>query len=81
MSFLTQAYLLDRFGLRLTVEQLSEALGMPIGTVYNQLSKGALGIPTYIDAKRRWADYRDVADYLDRRRSDAVIPGEAACSA
>lgn len=38
MSLLTQAYLLDTFGPRLTVEQMAQVLGLKPGTVYNQIS-------------------------------------------
>lgn len=69
MSFLLQAYLLDRYGPRLTVAQLAEAIGMPVGTVRNRISDGTLGVRTYKDAGRRWADFRDVATYLDVKRA------------
>jgi predicted DNA-binding transcriptional regulator AlpA len=72
MSLLTQAYLIERYGPRLNVEQLSEVLGMPSGTIYNKVSAGDLELPTYVDGKRRWADYRDVATYLDSCRAKAT---------
>lgn len=72
MSLLTQAYLLDKYGPRLTIDQLSEVLGMPTGTIYNQVSARTFTLPTYLDGKRRWADYRDVATYLDECRAKAT---------
>lgn len=72
MSFMTQAWLIENYGPRLNIDQLSEVLGMPAGTIYNKVSAGDLEVPTYIDGKRRWADYRDVATYLDQCRSKAT---------
>lgn len=74
MSFLTQAWLLEKYGPRLNVEQLSEVLGLAAGSIYNQVSAGRFPVPTYVDGKQRWADYRDVASYLDSCR-DRARPG------
>lgn len=67
-----QIWLLDKYGARLNIDQLSEVLGMPVGTIYNQVSAGTFTLPTYVDGKRRWADVRDVAAYLDRCREKAT---------
>ena len=72
MSFLTQAFLLERYGPRLSTAQLAECLGLAEGTVRNRISSGRLPVPTYLDNGSRWADYRDVALYLDDLRSRAV---------
>lgn len=72
MSLLTQAYLLDRFGLRLNVDQLAEALGRSSSAIYSEISAEKFAIPTYRDGKHRFADYRDVASYFDTRRSEAT---------
>ena len=40
------------------------------GTVRNRITSGTLGIPTYVDG-RRYADFRDVAQYLDDCRARA----------
>lgn len=71
MSLLTQAYLLEKYGPRLNVEQLANVFGMAKGTVYNQISAQTFPVPTYVDQKQRWADYRDVATYLDECRGRA----------
>ena len=71
MSLLTQAYLLDKYGPRLNIEQISEVLGMPAGSIYNAVSANTFALPTYLDGKRRWSDYRDVATYLDECRERA----------
>lgn len=71
MSLLTQALVVDRYGLRLPVEKIAEVLGVSKGTLYNQLSAGTCPIATYLDQGKRYADYRDVADYLDQCRQRA----------
>lgn len=68
MSFLSQAYLLDKYGPRLTMQELAEVLGIAHGTLRNRLSAGTLKVRTYYDGGTRYADFRDVAEYLDRCR-------------
>lgn len=72
MSLLTQAIVVDRYGLRLGVDKLAEVMGITKGSVYNQLSAGTFPIRTYLDQGKRYADYRDVADYLDQCRQRAT---------
>ena len=36
------------------------------------ISDGKFSIPTYIDGGKRWADYRDVAAYIDHCRAQAM---------
>lgn len=71
MRLLQTAYLMERYGLRLTVEQLAEALGITEGAVRNQISRRTFPIPTYVDQGRRWADAQDVAEYVDQCRQRA----------
>jgi excisionase family DNA binding protein len=68
---MTRAYLLDKYGVRLSMEQVAEELGMSIGTVYNLISSGELGIPTYKEGNRRYASYQGIADYLDDKHEEA----------
>lgn len=70
-SIFMQAIVAERYGPRLNIEQLAEALGMAKGTINNQVSAGTFPIPTYVDAGRRWADCRDVAAHLDACRERA----------
>ncbi len=65
MSLITQAFIVERYGLRLNVDQLAEVLGISKGAVYNQISAGTCPVKTYIDGGKRWADYRDVAKHID----------------
>lgn len=71
MSLMIQAYLLEKYGPRLNMEQLAELLGIKPGTLYNQVSGGTCSVRTYVDGGRRWADIRDVAEAFDRMRSAA----------
>ena len=72
MSLFIQAYLLERYGPRLTIEQLAEALQIGKSTIHNQVGAGTFAIPTYLDQRTRFADVRDVASYLDACRSRAT---------
>lgn len=71
-SLITQMLLAERYGLRLNVDQLAEVLDMTGGAILNAVSAGRFAIPTYLDGKRRYADFRDVAAYLDARRAEAL---------
>lgn len=69
MSLLTQAFLMERYGSpRLNVEQLAQVLGCTEKTIYNNVSSNTLGLRTYADKGKRYADVRDVAEYFDRVR-------------
>ena len=72
MSIVTQAIIADKYGLRLTVDQLGECIGLASNTIYNKLAKGEFKLPTYMEGGKRFCDYRDVADYLDSCRKRAV---------
>ena len=69
MSFMSQAYLLDKYGPRLTMPDLAKVLGIAHGTLRNRQSAGTLRVRTYVDGGTRYADYRDVAEYLDECRA------------
>lgn len=72
MSLITQAFIVERYGLRLNVDQLAEVLGISKGAVYNQISAGTCPVKTYIDGGKRWADYRDIAAHLDQCKALAA---------
>lgn len=67
-SLVTQVLVAERYGVRLSIEQLAECLGLSKGAVYNQMSAGTFPIVTYLDGGKRWADYRDVAAHFDKCR-------------
>lgn len=79
MSFLTQAYLLEQHGPRLDMAALARVLGVAKGSLTNRIYRGELDLPTYMDGGKRFADVRDVADYLDRMRRRASSRAEAEC--
>lgn len=72
MSLMTQALVVEHYGLRLNAEQLAEVLGISKGALYNQISSGTCPVKTYLDGGKRFADYRDVAEHLDSCRSHAA---------
>ena len=72
-SLMTQAIVAETYGLRLTMDQLAKALGIARNTIYNNVAKGTFNLPTYLDGGQRWADYRDVAAYLDAGRGRATM--------
>jgi predicted DNA-binding transcriptional regulator AlpA len=68
---MTQAIIVDKYGLRLTIEQLADAMQIAKSTIYNQVAKGTFPIPTYVEGGKRYAAYQDVAEYLDGCRAMA----------
>ena len=69
---MTQAIVADKYGLRLTIEQLAEAMQLAKQTIYNQVAKNTFPIPTYVEGGKRFAAYQDVATYLDGCRVRAT---------
>jgi hypothetical protein len=74
MSLLHEAIIAEKYGLRLTVDQMADALGLARNTIYNQIAQGTFRVRTYVDGGKRFADYRDLAKYLDEVRAGATTP-------
>jgi hypothetical protein len=72
VSVVTIALLFDRYGPRLDTVQLAEVMRVEERTLYNQISAGTCPIKTYREGRNRFADVRDVADYLDQARALAA---------
>lgn len=72
MSMVMQFYFLEKYGPRLTIDQIAEVMRIHPGTVHNRISAGTLGIRTYIDGGKRFADPADVAEYLEECRKQAA---------
>ena len=72
MSIITTALLFDKYGARLDMAQLAEFLKVAEVTLYNQISAGTCPVKTYREGRLRWADVRDVAEYLDQARALAA---------
>lgn len=68
-SLVSMMCVFERYGARLDTDQLSHVLGQARGSVLNQISAGTFPIPTYLDGRRRFADFRDVAAHLDAMRA------------
>ncbi len=73
MSLLHEAIIAEKYGLRLTVEQIGDALNLASQTIYNRIAKGQFSLPTYVDGGKRFADYRDLAAYLDSHRASSQV--------
>lgn len=73
MSLLHEAIIVEKYGLRLTVEQLADAFNLAPNTIHNRIAKGEFSIPSYVDGKKRFFDYRDVAQYLDHLREQTRV--------
>ncbi|RQR36333.1 MULTISPECIES: hypothetical protein [unclassified Burkholderia] len=71
MSLLTRAYILEKYGPRMTLAQLAQLLLMSEGTIRNQISAETFPIPTYKEGGGRFAAYDAVADYLDEMSTRA----------
>jgi predicted site-specific integrase-resolvase len=70
-SLMTRMFILEKYGARLSMEQVAQVLGVHVQTVYNQLGTGELPVVTYKEGARRWASYDAVADYLDMMSAQA----------
>lgn len=71
MSLLTQMVLIEKYGLRVDLDRVAEILETTPPNIRRKISENTFQIPTYIDGGKRWADIRDVAEYLDQRRQEA----------
>ena len=72
MSLLHEAIIAEKYGLRLTMDQTADALGLARNTIYNPIAKGEFKVKTYLDGGKRWVDYRDLAAYFDASRAGAA---------
>lgn len=66
--------LLEKYGPTLRTWDLAHILGYEsVKALQNAISAGTCPIPTYRSGKRRLADVRDVADYLDQARHRGTL--------
>lgn len=72
-SLVTQMIVVEKYGMRLDSKQLAAILNITPGALLNRISDGEMTIPTYKDGGKRFADYRDVAEYIDNCRSRATL--------
>lgn len=64
--------------MRLTMDEVADELGIARNTLANQRARGDDIVPTYLEGNRRYADVRDVGEYLDRQRAAARVAFDAA---
>lgn len=72
MSLLIQVYLLETYGVRLSMTELAEELGISIHTLRNQVSKGVCPVKTYLDGGQRFAAVEDLAAHVQSCRNRAA---------
>jgi hypothetical protein len=58
----------EKYGLRLTVEQLGKALNLAPQTIHHKIAKGEFRVPTSVERGKRFCDSRDLALHLDSVR-------------
>lgn len=68
----TTAILLNYGRPRIAMKELAEVLGLSLTHVNNVAASGGLPVKTYLEGGRRWADVRDVGEYLDQMREEAA---------
>lgn len=68
MSLLLHAYLLERYGVRMTVRDMARELEIAENTIFNKIAAGNFPVATSIDMGKRVCDVRDFAAYLDTVR-------------
>lgn len=56
MSLLTQAFILEKYGVRLGADQIAELMGITKAALFNQISSGQCQMKTYLDGGKRRAD-------------------------
>jgi hypothetical protein len=72
MKLTTRSMIVDKYGMRVTMDQLAEILDVTPHTIYNLIGTNELPIRTYKEGKRRFASYEAVADYLDAKDDEAA---------
>lgn len=60
--------LVEQYGMTLSTEDMCDAIGRPVSYGYQRFARGDFPIPTFVDGRRRVADVRDVAAFIDQRR-------------
>lgn len=75
MKLLTQAYILENYGVRLTMPQLARLLELSEGTIRNQVSAETFPIPTYKKARHDMRHMTPLQVALTRcRRKRSAAP-------
>jgi len=64
----TETIIFEKYGTTLNLEELSRITKVTVATIRNKISDETFEIPTYKNGRKRLADFRDVATYLDNVR-------------
>lgn len=56
----------------LTLEEACSEIGMAKGTAHNKIGNGTFPLPSRIAGKNRIVDVRDLGEYIDREREQAL---------
>lgn len=59
-------YLINKYGIRMNIDELSTELKVPANTFKSRSSKVRSNLKIYRDGKRIYANTNDVADYLSK---------------
>ena len=60
-------YLIEKYGVRMTLKEAYEVLKVPVGTLYNKRSSSDLPFKTFKDGIKVFVDTRDLAGYLENQ--------------
>lgn len=72
------AYLLERYGVRMRLEDAARELGMALATAHRQRQRGAFPVPTFAAGRDVWVDTVDLAAHqadvaAEARRRHAAL--------
>jgi len=67
----TTEFLLNKYGARMTIRDITAELKTPYDTLMQRRSRGLLGFHTYKDGMKVFAATTDIAEYLDRMKTPA----------
>lgn len=59
---------------RLSLGSLAQLLDLADQSIRNSISAGTFKIKNYKDGSRRFFDIRDIAEYLEKKRGEAIAP-------
>lgn len=65
----TESIIIDKYGINLSIPELAELLKVTPAHIRNMISNETFNLPTYTIGRKRLADFRDVARYIDNVRS------------
>jgi len=64
----TEQIVFNKYGTTLNIDDLSQVVKVSAATIRNKISNETFLIPTYTAGRKRLADFRDVAKFIDSHR-------------